>query len=67
MNELKIKRGTQAAYDKIATKDPDTIYFITDTKRIYIGSDEFSRPTECVADLAFIVNNADVHAITKLD
>jgi hypothetical protein len=48
MEALKILRGTQADFEKIASKDSNAIYFITDTHRIYIGETEFSRPTECV-------------------
>jgi hypothetical protein len=46
MDILQLKKGLQADYDKLTSKDPNTIYFTTDTKRIYIGADEFSRPTE---------------------
>ena len=78
MNELRIVKGTLEQYNTrvaaVAMADEttknihnNTIYFIMDVHRIYIGNIEFSRPTECVTDLAFIVNNADVHAITKLD
>lgn len=59
MEALKILRGTQADFEKIASKDSNAIYFITDTHRIYIGETEFSRPTECVQDLSFIVSNGE--------
>lgn len=57
MDTLLIKKGTQAKYDALTTKDENTIYFTTDTHRIYIGSIEFSRPTECVSDLMFITSD----------
>lgn len=43
-NNVKFKRGTMAAFANVATKDPNTIYFITDTNRIYVGDSEYSRP-----------------------
>lgn len=53
----------------------NTIYFIyevdeqgniiSQSGRIYIGSIEFSRPTECLTDLSFIVGNNNVDAIKK--
>lgn len=36
------KYGTQSAYDALTQKDDNTIYFITDTHRIYVGSSEYS-------------------------
>lgn len=43
-NNVQLKRGTAAAFANVATKDPNTIYFITDTNRIYVGDSEYSRP-----------------------
>ena len=43
-NNVQFKRGTMAAFANVATKDPNTIYFITDTNRIYVGDSEYSRP-----------------------
>lgn len=36
------KYGAQSAYDALAIKDDNTIYFITDTHKIYVGSTEYS-------------------------
>lgn len=36
-NEVKLKFGTKAKY-KSATKNADTVYFITDTNQIFVGS-----------------------------
>ena len=36
------KYGTQSAYDALQTKNDNTIYFITDTHKIYVGSTEYS-------------------------
>lgn len=41
MGKLKIKYGTFASYNSLATKDPDTLYFITDSDRggtVYKGT-----------------------------
>lgn len=67
MNTLNILKGTQKNYDALSTKDPNTIYFTIDTHRIYIGNEEFSRPTECVNDLQFITpsNNNALTVIQK--
>ena len=42
METLQIKKGTWAAFNRLTTKDPNTIYFITDARRIYIGDIEFT-------------------------
>lgn len=66
MENLIIKRGLWADFNAIQTKDPNTIYFITDKGRIYIGDMEFSRPTECVSNLVFITDkNSQLATITK--
>lgn len=36
-NEVKLKFGTKAKYES-ATKNDDTVYFITDTNQIYVGN-----------------------------
>ena len=68
METLLIKKGTQVAYDNLKAQgktNDNTIYFTTDTHRIYIGSAEFSRPTECINDLSFIVGSETIVAIDK--
>ena len=42
---LKFKYGTQAAYTA-ATKDLNTIYFTTDSNRLFVGETEYSRPVQ---------------------
>ena len=48
------KKGTQAAYDALATKDSNTIYFITDatTPALYLGSTKFTSVGELAAAVA---------------
>lgn len=36
--------GTQEKYDALESKDPDTIYLLEDSKRVYVGEELFSRP-----------------------
>ena len=43
-NMVKLSRGLSA--DFTFTKDGDTLYFLTDTKRIYLGDKEYTRPVD---------------------
>lgn len=38
MAKVKLARGTQSAYNALASKDSDTIYVCTDTGNLYLGS-----------------------------
>lgn len=67
METLQIKKGTWAAFNRLTTKDPNTIYFITDARRIYIGDIEFTRPTECMTDLVFIDSDGANYMIIEKD
>lgn len=40
MAKVLFKYGTQAEYEALETKNPDALYFITDSNRIYKGSDK---------------------------
>ena len=40
------KAGLQAAYNGITTKDLNTVYFITDTQRLFVGETEYTRPVQ---------------------
>lgn len=42
-NIPKFLYGSQANYDSITNKDSDTIYFTSDTRRIFIGEVEYTR------------------------
>lgn len=46
MAEVKMLYGLQASYDKITTKDVNTVYFCTDTQRLFKGDTEYSRPVK---------------------
>jgi hypothetical protein len=43
MSKVNFIGGTQALYDAIAQKDPNSLYFISDTQRIYKGDVEFTQ------------------------
>lgn len=51
MAEVKMLYGLQASYDKITTKDVNTVYFCTDTQRLFKGDTEYSRPVKFGATL----------------
>jgi len=52
MNSLvRFEQGTQAQYDALTTKDDDVLYFLTDTKRIFKGSIEYTKTAKVVAGL----------------
>lgn len=66
LQNLIIKKGLWEDFQKLATKDENTIYFIIDKGRIYVGNTEFSRPTECVSNLSFTTNDeTTLSAINK--
>lgn len=43
--------GTKSNYDKLATKDANTLYFITDTRQIFKGTDEYTKSCKMVSSL----------------
>lgn len=48
---IQFKYGLQENYDKIATKNLNTIYFTTDTQRLFVGETEYTRPVQHGASL----------------
>lgn len=42
--QVQFRAGLQAAFDLIPSKDLNTIYFITDSQRLFVGETEYSRP-----------------------
>lgn len=48
---IQLKYGLQENYDKIAAKDLNTIYFTTDTQRLFVGETEYTRPVQHGASL----------------
>lgn len=51
MDEVKMLYGLQASYDKLTAKDVNTVYFCTDTQRLFKGDTEYSRPVKFGATL----------------
>lgn len=51
------KKGTQEAYNALETKNANTLYFITDTPAIYLGSTKFTSVAELTAALTRIEAN----------
>lgn len=43
---VQLKYGLQENYDKITAKDLNTIYFTTDTQRLFVGETEYTRPVQ---------------------
>lgn len=58
-NNVQLKRGTAAAFASLATKDSNTIYFITDTNRLFVGDSEYTRPVQHGSELPTSKNPAN--------
>lgn len=43
---IQFKYGIQSNYDKITTKDLNTVYFTTDSQRLFVGDTEYTRPIQ---------------------
>ena len=55
--DVKFVKGLQAGYDALATKDNGTLYFITDTPAIYLGSTKYTSVSELTAAVSRIGAN----------
>lgn len=42
--QIKFKYGLQENYTKLTAKDANTLYFATDTQRLFVGDVEYTRP-----------------------
>ena len=42
--QIKFKYGLQENYNKLTAKDANTLYFATDTQRLFVGDVEYTRP-----------------------
>ena len=49
-SNIRFKHGLQEAFSS-ATKDSNTIYFITDTNRLFVGDSEYTRPVQHGSEL----------------
>lgn len=48
---VQFKAGLQINFDAIASKDLNTVYFVTDTQRLFVGETEYTRPIQHGASL----------------
>ena len=55
---IQFKHGLQEAFSNI-TKDSNTIYFITDANRLFVGDSEYSRPVQHGSELPTSKNPAN--------
>lgn len=51
MNDVLLKVATKAKYEALNTKDPNTLYFITDEKVIMKGSEDFTQSVIIATEL----------------
>ena len=59
---FKIRYGSQAAYDGLATKDANTVYFLTDTGKIAVGDTYYND-----SSFMYIGHRNTISAITSND
>ena len=57
-SSIQFKHGLQEAFSNI-TKDSNTIYFITDTNRLFVGDSEYTRPVQHGSELPTSKNPAN--------
>lgn len=50
-SQVVFKTGTIDKYNQLPTKDDNTVYFITDTCQLFIGSTEYTRPIKSGSSL----------------
>lgn len=67
MADVKMLYGLQANYDTIEKKDVNTIYFCTDSQRLFKGDTEYSRPVTFGTSLpnAFLPRNSLFYHTTE--
>ena len=58
-SSIQFKYGLQETFSNI-TKDSNTIYFITDTNRLFVGDSEYTRPVQHGSELPTNKNPANV-------
>ena len=57
-SSIQFKHGLQETFSNI-TKDSNTIYFITDTNRLFVGDSEYTRPVQHGSELPTSKNPAN--------
>lgn len=66
-NLVKFWTNTKSEYDRIATKEPSTVYFCSDTHEIFKGDTSYSGSVKIVESLPTIVRKDTLYIITSGD
>lgn len=69
-SDVAVEFGNQRDYDSLANKNPNAVYFTTDTHRIYVGDDEYTNDNKMNTETKAYVDAADNAIngrITELD
>lgn len=66
MANVIFKQGTRAQYDAIATKDVNTLYWLTDTKELFKGEVLYGKGTEATALASGLMSAADKAKLDSL-
>jgi len=61
MSQVKFFTATKAQYTALLGKDPDALYFLTDTNELYKGSDAFSHPVQVVESFPITGQNGNIY------
>ena len=64
--EVIITYGTQSEFNELENKNENTIYFIIDTKRIYVGNTEYTEDTNMNSATKQYIDDA-IGGITEFD
>ena len=66
MANVIFKQGTRAQYDAIATKDVNTLYWLTDTQELFKGEVLYGKGTEATALASGLMSAADKAKLDSL-
>lgn len=57
-SEVKFLSGTQNTFDGLGSKDSNTFYYCTDTRRLYLGDQRINADTDIVPAVSATDNNS---------
>lgn len=78
-NQIKFVPCVKSAYDNLLVKDDDTLYFITDERKIYVGSNEYTKSLEALqaepttstagveGKIYYLADNASLYMVHKVN
>ena len=66
MANVIFKQGTRAQYDAIATKDVNTLYWLTDTQELFKGEVLYGKGTEATTLASGLMSAADKAKLDSL-